>query len=140
MRWVTRRDVRVDRMACGWLIRRFIDPDAEFIFLPEGTAEVPDGAHGFDIPGSEFSHRRGHASFHAILTKYAIEDPVLSKIARIVDEADVVQDEALEPASPGLDMVCRGISMISQDDKESFRQGGLIYDALYAVLQGEESA
>jgi hypothetical protein len=137
VKWVTWQNVRVDRMACAWLIKRFIDPDAEFDFLPEGDTEIPRSAAGFDIPGSQYAHRRGRASFHALLAEHGLEDPVLHRIARIVDEADVVQDEALEAAAPGLDLICRGISMTSPSDATSIARGALIYEGLYAVLSEE---
>jgi hypothetical protein len=134
MVWVTWQNVRVDRMACAWLIQRFIDPEAEFVFLPEGETAIPEAAAGFDIPGSQYSHRRGRASFHALLTEHGLEDDVLHLIARIVDEADVVQDEVLEAVAPGLDLICRGVSMTSPSDAVSLARGALIYDGLYAAL------
>lgn len=135
MRWVTWEGIRVDRMACGWLIRRFIDPKARFLFIPAGTKPLPKGAEPFDIPGVRLSHHRGHCSFHAMLKAYKLKDPVLPRIARIVDEADVVQEAAVEPAAPGLDFVCRGIRRTSSDDYVAMERGGMIYDALYAELQ-----
>src|SRR6185436_10465218 len=99
MRWVTWEQVGVDRMACAWLIRRFIDPEAEFLFVPVGQAP-PEGAEPFDIPGVRLSHRRGHCTFYTMLRLFELADPALQRIARIVDEADVVQEVALEPAAP----------------------------------------
>lgn len=137
MKWMTWSDVRVDRMACAWLIQRFIDTEAEFEFLPKGNSNIPESATGFDIPGSQYSHRRGRASFHALLSDHNLIDPVLEEIARIVDEADVVQEEALEPVAPGLDAICRGISMTSPSDAVSLQRGALIFDGLYAVIEEE---
>jgi hypothetical protein len=125
-------------MACGWLIRRFIDPKARFLFIPAGTKPLPKGAEPFDIPGVRLSHHRGHCSFHAMLKAYKLKDPVLPRIARIVDEADVVQEAAVEPAAPGLDFVCRGIRRTSSDDYVAMERGGMIYDALYAELQAQK--
>ena len=105
MRWVTWELVGVDRMACAWLICRFIDQEAEFIFVPAGKKPLPDGAEPFDIPGARLSHHRGHSTFHTMLHKHELKDPVLRRIARIVDEADVVQEVAVEPAAPGLDLI-----------------------------------
>src|SRR4051812_6421326 len=92
MKWVTWEQVGVDRMACAWLIRRFIDPQATFVFVPSGQTPLPGDAEPFDIPGVRFAHRGGHCTFHTLLREYALTDPVLAHIARIVDEADVVQE------------------------------------------------
>ncbi len=137
MKWVTREQVAVDRMACAWLIRRFIDPDAEFVFVPEGERSLPEDAEPFDMPGVRLSHRHGHASFHTMLDEYQLADPVLARVARLVDEADVVQEVTLEPAAPGLDLICRGLRRVSPDDQVALERGRLLYDALYAQLAGE---
>lgn len=137
MKWVTWEDVGVDRMACAWLIQRFLDPAAHFLFVPTGRTELPEDAEPFDIPGVRLSHRRGHCSFHTFLREYELHDPVLEWIARIVDEADTAQEVALEPAGPGLDLICRGIRLISPDDEVALERGALIYDALYAQLAAD---
>lgn len=137
MKWVTWENIGVDRMACGWLIRRFIDPDAEFIFIPRGQSAFPDQAEPFDIPGVRLSHHQGRSTFHTMLREYQLDDPVLQRIARIVDEADTVQEVALEPAAPGLDLICRGIRRTSSDDWVALERGSLIYEALYAQLSAE---
>jgi hypothetical protein len=139
MKWVTWERVAVDRMACAWLIRRSIDADAEFVFIPVGHKPLPDGAEPFDIPGVRLSHRRGHCTFHTMLREYGLTDPVLQRIARIVDEADVVQEVAVEPVAPGLDLLCRGLRQISPDDHVALERGALLYDALYAQLARENS-
>jgi hypothetical protein len=139
MKWVTREQVAVDRMACAWLIRRFLDPEAEFVFVAEGERSLPQDAEPFDMPGVRLSHRHGHATFHTMLDEYHLTDPVLARIARLVDEADVVQEVALEPAAPGLDLICRGVRRISPDDHVALERGGLLYDALHAQLASEFS-
>lgn len=149
MKWVTRKNVAVDRMACAWLIRRYIDAAAEFVFIQPGQKPLPNGAEPFDMPGARLSHRRGHCTFQTMLREYNLTDPVLRRIARIVDEADVVQEVAVEPVAPGLDLLCRGLRAISADDGVALERGALLYDALYAQLardvtpptleQGEES-
>lgn len=139
MRWVTWERVAVDRMACAWLIRRFLDPEAEISFIPVGQEPLPEDAIAFDIPGVRLSHRQGQASFHTMLEEYHLEDPVLQRIARIVDEADVVQEIALEPVAPGLDLLCRGIRDISPTDDVALERGALLYDALYARLSAGET-
>jgi hypothetical protein len=139
MKWVTWQNIGVDRMACGWLIRRQIDPKAEFLFIPKDQGEMPKGATPFDIPRVKLSHHRGHCSFHTLLDEYKLADPILRRIARIVDEADTVQEVSLEPAAAGLDLLCRGLRRISANDHEALDRGSLIYEALYAELAFEES-
>jgi hypothetical protein len=139
MKWVTWEHVAVDRMACAWLIRRFIDPAAEFRFIPIGQQPAPDEAEPFDIPGVRLSHHGGHSTFHTMLRAYDLQDPVLHRIARIVDEADIVQEVAVEAAAPGLDLICRGLRQISADDYRAIDHGALIYDALYAHLASAAS-
>lgn len=139
MKWVTWEYIVVDRMASTWLIRRFIDPQAEFIFIPAGQKPLPEGAEPFDIPGVKYSHHRGHCTFHSLLKEYKLKDPVLSRIAAIVDEADVVQEVAVEPAAPGLDLICRALRRTSSDDYEAVRRAQVLYDALYAELSADEN-
>ncbi len=140
MRWVTWEQVGVDRMACAWLICGFIDKEAEFVFVPAGQKPLPDGAEPFDIPGARLSHHRGHSTFHTMLHRYELKDSVLRRIARIVDEADVVQEVAVEPAAPGLDLICRGIRATSPDDLVALERGSVIYEALYAQLSSDLQA
>lgn len=139
MKWVTWENVGIDRMGCAWLIRKFIDPQAEFLFVPKGSAPLPADAEPFDIPGVRLSHHGGHCSFHTMLREYKLQDPVLDRIARIIDEADTIQEVALEPASAGLDLLCRGIRLTSPDDPAALERSAHLYDALYAQLQSEES-
>lgn len=138
MQWVTREQVGVDRMACAWLIRKYLDSDAEFVFISDDAQALPDQAEPFDIPGVRLSHRHGHSSFHTLLQEYDLDDPVLKRIARLVDEADVAQEVSLEPAAPGLDLICCGLRRISVDDLEAITRGATIYDALYAELSQSE--
>lgn len=133
MKYVTWENVGVDRMGSAWLIRRFVDRKATFAFISHG-APVPRGAEAFDIPGARLSHHRGHCTFHTIVRLHKLKDPVLARMARIVDEADTIQDVALEPAAAGLDAICRGIRMTSKGDREALSRGGEIYEALYALL------
>ncbi|CAA7603406.1 Chromate resistance exported protein [Acididesulfobacillus acetoxydans] len=139
MQWVTWETVGIDRMASAWLIVRHIDPDAEFAFLPKQAAPpAPAGAELFDIPGVRLSHRRGHCTFHTILREYGIQDPILERLARLVDEADTIQEVSLEAAAVGLDWVCRGLRKICRDDAEALRKGYSIFDGLYAYLGDEK--
>jgi len=125
-------------MGCAWLVRRFIDDAAAFSFLPEGSTEIPEGAEPFDIPGVRLSHHGGHCSFYAMLREFKLQDPVLHRIARIVDEADTVQEAALEPAAPGLDLICTGLRLTSPDDITALERGAVVYDALYEALRQEQ--
>jgi hypothetical protein len=139
MKWVTWENVGVDRMACAWLIRRQIDAKAEFAFIPRG-APLPADAEPFDVPGVPLSHHGGHCSFHALLERYKQDDPVLRRIARIVDEADTVQEVTVEPAAAGLDLICEGLRRISADDAAALERGAVVYEALYARLAAEQSS
>ena len=135
MKWVTWENIGVDRMACAWLIRRWIDPKAEFLFIPMGEKSLHEDAEPFDIPGVRLSHRGGHSTFHTILKEYHLDDPLLQRIANIVDEADVTQDVTIESIADGLDFICRGTRLISENDHIAVERGQLIYDAVYAQLK-----
>ncbi|MGG1678557.1 chromate resistance protein ChrB domain-containing protein [Neobacillus sp. NRS-1170] len=134
MKWVTLEHVGVDRMACSWLIKRWIDSDAEFSFIPIGQKPLPEGHEPFDIPGVRLSHRRGHCTFHTMLREYKIKEPILEQMARIIDEADTIQEACLEPIAPGLDFICDGIRLTSPDDITALERGSLIFEAMYAQL------
>ena len=135
MKWVTWENIGVDRIACAWLIRRWIDPKAEFSFIPMGEKALPNTGEPFDIPGERYSHHGGHCTFYTLLKENKIKDPILARIAQIVDEADEIQEVNVEPAALGLDLICRGVRQISKDDFEAMERGNLVYDALYAQLK-----
>ena len=139
MKWATWENVGVDRIGCAWLVLREIDPQAEFVFVSRG-AELPKGAEPFDVPGVRFTHRNGHCSFHALLVHHKLSDPILQRIAQIIDEADTVQQVNVEPAAAGLDLICEGLRLISKDDREAVERGRLVYDALYARLSSDQRA
>jgi hypothetical protein len=140
MKWVTWQNIGVDRMGCGWLIRRFVDSKAQFTYVPEGQTPPAKAGEPFDVPGARLSHHKGHCSFHTFLNEYKLNDPVLRHIARIVDEADTLQEVSVEAAAAGLDLICRGVRRASRDDQEAMERGALIYDALYAELAMEHAA
>jgi hypothetical protein len=106
------------------------------LFIPR-DAPLPENAEPFDIPGVRLSHHGGHCSFHTFVREYKLDDPILAKIARIVDEADTVQEVNVEPAAPGLDMICSGIRLTSPDDFAALEKGALVYEAVYAQLTGQ---
>lgn len=137
MKWVTWEQVGVDRMACAWLIKKYLDADAEFLFIPPTQHPLPAEAEPFDIPGVRLSHHQGHCTFSTMLHEYKLHDPILQRIARVVDEADTVQDVNLELAAPGLDLICRGIRLISSNDQVALERGSFVYEALYAQFASE---
>lgn len=129
MKWVTRSGPHVDRMACAWLIRRFIDPDAEFGFV-SGPDDLPTGATPFDMRGVELSHHEDDCTFETMLARYQLDDPVLHEIAALVHEADLADDRFYAPGAPGLDLVTRAVSLVC-DDHEALRVGMTIFEGLY---------
>lgn len=137
MKWVTRARPKIDRIACPWLIERFIDKDAEFLFVPhDDVARVArkTGAIPFDVEGVELSHVGPRCSFDAFIDKYQLRDPALAELARIVRGADTDKLET-EPQCAGLLAISLGLSRIFDDDHEQLRHGFVIYDALYAWLR-----
>jgi hypothetical protein len=143
VKWATRAGCHVDRIGCAWLIRRFVDPDAEFMFVGDPD-EVPPDATGFDMRGVDLSHHDGDCTFETILRRYQLDDPVLWDVARIVHEADVADDRYDAIEAPGLDLVCRGLSMVRTDD-DAVRLGAAIFDGLFehrrrALLLGRDPA
>ncbi len=144
MRWATRARLHVDRTACAWLIARFIDPEARFVFVDDPD-DVPQDATAFDMRGVELSHHDGDCSFETFLRRYDVEDPVLWVIARIVHEADLDDERYDAPEAAGLDVLIRGLGMVSDDDEALLARSGPLYDGLYeylkrATLLGREPA
>ena len=135
MKWVTRSHVHVDRVACPWLIRRFIDNQAEFLFVPKSevmTVVTETGAIPFDAPGVELGHHEGRCSFESILLKYELTDPALARLARIVHAADIAAELDSEPLARGLEAIATGFSLRYPDDAANLECQFEVYDALYA--------
>lgn len=130
MRWATRAGIHVDRAACAWLIRRFLDPGAEFLFVADPD-EIPADATAFDMRGVELGHQDGACSFETFLRRYRLDDPALRAIAEIVHEADLADEQFDAPEGPGLDVVIRGLSMTLSDDG-ILEATGPLFDGLYA--------
>jgi hypothetical protein len=134
-KWVTRERPKIDRIACPWLVARFIDPDAQFLYVP--AADVlrvgrDEGATPYDVPGVELTHVGERCSFDAFLAKYALDDdPALQQLATIVRGADTSRLD-LAPQAAGLYAISLGLSHLYADDHEMLRQGMVVYDALYA--------
>lgn len=142
MRWATRAGIHVDRTACAWLIRRFIDAEAEFVFVHDPD-EVPADATPFDMRGAELSHRSGGCSFETILARYELDDPALHEIARMVHEADLADERFDAPEARGLDVILRGLSLVADSDEQMLALSAPIYDGLYeyrrrATMLGRE--
>jgi len=134
MKWVTRERPKIDRIACPWLVARFIDPEAEFLYVPPAqvlSVAQATGAIPYDIPGVEMSHVGELCSFDAFLAKYGLDDPALQQLAAIVRGADTSRLE-LTPQSAGLYAVSLGLSRLFADDHQMLRHGMVLYDALYA--------
>lgn len=139
MKWITREKVKVDRVACPWLIKKFIDPQAEFLFVPaDKVIEIAEreNAIPFDAPGVELGHHEGKCSFEAIVAKYGIEDPGIQLLAQIVHGADVSQDLYGRLEAPGLEAIAEGFRHLGlKDDHEILSKEFIVYDALYAYCQ-----
>ncbi len=138
MRWVTRERAKVDRIACPWLIKKFVDPAAEFLFLPPDTtwSAITD-ATVFDVPNAELGHHGEYCSFDALIARYGLDrDPALVELAKIVRAADTPKrDWAAEGA--GLEAIADGFRRISSDDFDNMRRQFAVYDALYAHCQAK---
>jgi hypothetical protein len=135
MRWVTRSHVHVDRVACPWLIRRFVDSDAEFLFVPKSEVQrvaSETGALPFDVADVALGHHDGMCSFEAIIEKYQLTDPALARLARVVHAADVAEDRKTDELAPGLEAIATGFGLILMDDHENLAAQCQVYDALYA--------
>ncbi len=138
MKWVTREKAKVDRIACPWLIKRFIDPNAEFLFVPaDKVMEIAKKEHAtpFDAPGVELGHHGDKVSFDAFIEKYNLDkDPALAGVAKIVRGADSHKLD-LTPQSAGLDALAEGFRQISKDDFDNMSKQFHVYDALYAYCK-----
>jgi hypothetical protein len=136
MKWVTRKNANVDRIACPWLIKRFVDHDAEFLFVPaEEVSAVAnrEGAIPFDVKGAELGHVDGRCSFESIIVKYQLTDPALQRLARIVHGADVAADIDIVPEAAGLKAIAHGFGLAhGENDLEKIRLETPMYNALYA--------
>jgi hypothetical protein len=135
MKWITRSHVHVDRVACPWLITRFVDSEAEFLFVPKGQVDkiaAATDAIAFDSPGVELGHHENRCSFESIIVKYDLRDPALQRMAKIVHAADVDADLDTDPIARGLEAIASGFSLRYPDDEENLARQFEVYDALYA--------
>jgi len=144
MKWVTRENANVDRVACPWLIKEFIDPEAEFLFVAgDQVLEVAgrEGAHSYDAPGAEYTHRDGKCSFDVLVDDFNLaDDPALVRLAEIVHAADVSEDRNGSPEGPGLYAIAHGFALLhGTEDHRKIELETPMYDALYAWCQQQAS-
>ena len=139
MKWVTRERVKVDRVACPWLIKKFIDPQAEFLFVPADQVAAianKEKATPFDVAGAELGHHNGKCSFEAIVEKYQLPDPAVQLLAQIVHGADVGGDLYHRPEAAGLKAIAEGFRLMGlKDDHAILEKEFIVYDALYGYCQ-----
>lgn len=144
MKWITRERVKVDRVACPWLIKKFVDPEAEFLFVPPEQVHVVaerEEAIPYDVPNVELGHHEGKCSFEAIVSKYRIEDPAILLLSKIVHGADVAEDFYGQPEAAGLEAIAEGFRHLDlKDDHEVLAKEFIVYDALYAYCREEVKA
>ena len=136
MKWVTRRRPKTDRIACPWLIRRFIDPAAEFLYVPPDdvlAVAARERAHSFDAPGAKFTHRDGLCTFEVLIEEFDLgADPALARLAHIVHAADIEAELHTDPLGPGLLALGVGGLLVEDDDQLLLERASFVYDALYA--------
>jgi hypothetical protein len=135
MKWVTRSHVHVDRVACPWLITRFIDSEAEFIYVAKNQVEqvvTEMGAIPYDVPNVELGHKDGKCSFESIVEKYELTDPALLRLAKIIHAADIESELHTDTIAAGLEAIATGFSVRFPDDLENLERQLEVYDALYA--------
>lgn len=135
MKWITRSHIHVDRVACPWLITRFIDNNAEFLFVPKSEIKKiaeETGAIPFDAPGVELGHHEGRCSFESIMLKFDLRDAGLLRLAKIVHAADIADDIDRDPIARGLEAIASGYSLRFPNDMENIAHQFEVYDALYA--------
>jgi hypothetical protein len=145
MKWVTRQNANVDRIACPWLIRRFIDADAEFLFVPRDQVldtAAQEGARSYDAPGAQYTHRDGKCSFDVLVEDFSLGgDPALVRLAAIVHAADIAQDRDSSPEGPGLYAIAHGFALLhGTEDHTKIELETPLYDALYAWCQDQVAA
>ncbi len=144
MKWITRERIQVNRTATCWLVRRFLDPQAEFIFVPAdkvASMQTEIGATGFDAPNATYPHKdaQGLCSFAALVHERLAHDPALLEMARIVQAADIKGELDDHPAARGLQMISRGFPLVTHNDHETAERAAFVYDALYASIKQDQA-
>jgi hypothetical protein len=138
VKWVTREHPKTDRIACPWLIRKFIDPDAEIVYVPRDQVldyAEREGATSFDAPGATYTHRDGKCSFESLVEDFKISDPAVALLAQVVHGADVSEDRDATPQSRGLEAIADGFALLGLDDQRQLELELPVYDALYGWAQ-----
>ncbi len=144
MKWITRERIQVNRTATCWLIRRFLDPHAKFIFVPAdqvASMQAETGATGFDAPGATYPHQdtQGLCSFAAMVRERLAHDPALLEMARIVQAADIKGQLDDHRSARGLQLISRGFPLVTNDDHETAERASFVYDALYASIKEDQA-
>jgi hypothetical protein len=143
MKWVTREHPRTDRIACPWLIHRFIDSEAEIVYVPKDEV-LPyaqrEGARSFDAPGAQYTHRNGNCSFETLVEDFRIADPAVALMARVIHGADVAEDRDETPESAGLLAIADGFALLGVNDQRQLELELPVYDALYAWAKDRVAA
>ena len=143
MKWVTREHPKTDRIACPWLIRTFIDPEAEIVYVPRDEVLAyaeREGATSFDAPGATYTHLNGNCSFETLVDAYRIDDPAVQLMARVIHGADVSEDVGATPESAGLLAIADGFALLDVDDQRQLELELPVYDALYAWAKSQVGA
>ena len=143
MKWVTREHPRTDRIACPWLIRKFIDPEADIVYVQRDEVLAyaeREGAISFDAPEARYTHRDGKCSFETLVEDYRIDDPAIALLARVVHGADVSEDRDATPESAGLLAIADGFALLGVDDQRQLELELPVYDALYAWARDRVTA
>jgi hypothetical protein len=143
MQWVTRERPKTDRIACPWLIRRFIDPDSEIVYVPADQVLAfaqEHGARSFDAPEAEFTHRDGRCTFEVLIEDFTLDDPALQQLARIVHGADISGEVNATPQSAGLLAIAEGFPRVEPDDQKLLALESPVYDALYEWCRSQLGA
>ena len=143
MKWVTREHPRTDRIACPWLIHRFIDSEAEIVYVPKEDVLAyaqRERAHSFDAPGAQYTHRNGNCSFETLVEEFRIDDPAVEMMARVIHGADVAEDRDETPESAGLLAIADGFALLGVDDQRQLELELPVYDALYAWAKDRVAA
>jgi len=136
MKWTTWEKIGIDRQACAWFIKKYVDPKAVFSFLPRDTT-LADPEHSFDTPSSKWTHRQGHSTFAMFVKEYCPKDPILKKMAEIIDGADTANDILPPPEAYGLEAICIGIRVGCKDDHEALEKSTIVFNGLYEYLKGK---
>ena len=134
MRWTTWENISVDRQACAWFIKKYVDDDVVFSFVSRESV-IEDKDYAFDTPTAKWTHKQGHSTFYMFVKSFFTEDVVLRKMAEVIDGADAVNDILPPPESYGLEAICIGIRACCADDHETLQKSSIVFDSLYEYMK-----